>query len=438
MNDLNPVSSSVRRSLLALSTCVVPMGDAVLWPDRNALYRPDRNALYRPDRNALYWPDGLDVWVRDGQSPFQHVARLTCTADSGVPGEMEWNASVISKEKLPERMNSESMCEFSWKITLQIQSVLTVTILQWQSLHPTDEDENGCFVGYFEWMFRTSLALEIYVEVETGADGGTKKYPGCAHAFKSLRAAESCGITFRLDIPWDNGSTSSGNAPEYAMFFASQCRRWARQRLEEMDARFPVSVGHFRVILFALTPPGASSRAKATSCMVSSVHLAVVAHMVLSSIDRGNDSLFDDVDRVMQRAIDRALEIGAPPQDDAVAQNALRAARILNGVEPIGELHAPVHAAELAVVSDFSEALKAMVAAKNSGYDDASRHAIEVHRLLQLEQKKTKTAFSRCACLFKMSAPHRRLVLKRIADYLGVGYRDAVGAWYKANVDGEY
>ena len=56
MNDLNPVSSSVRRSLLALSTCVVPMGDAVLWPDRNALYRPDRNALYRPDRNALYWP----------------------------------------------------------------------------------------------------------------------------------------------------------------------------------------------------------------------------------------------------------------------------------------------------------------------------------------------------------------------------------------------
>ena len=425
MNNLNPVSFSVRRSLLALSTCVVPTGDAV----------------FRLDRHALYWPDGLDVWVRDGQSPFQHVARLTCTADSSVPGEMEWYASVNSKENFPERMNSESMREFSWRITLQVQSVLTVTILQWQSLHPTDEDENGCFVGYFDWMFRTSLALEIYVQVETGTDGGTKKYPRCAHDFQSLRAAESCGITFRLDIPWD-GSTSSGNASEYALFFASQCRRWARRRLEEMDARFPVSVGYFRVILFALTPP--ASRAKATSCMVSIVHLAVVAHMVLSSIDRGNDSLFDEVDRVMQRAVDRALEIGAPPQDDAVAQkaqNALRAARILNGTEPMGDLHAPIHAAERAVMGDFSEPLRAMIASASSndtdsGHDDSTRHAMSVHQLLQLEQQKLKLLTrngSAPSCLSRMSVPHRTLVLKRIANCLGVGYREAVNAWYQTN-----
>tara|TARA_B100001059_G_scaffold185865_1_gene187679 strand:+ start:723 stop:2003 length:1281 start_codon:yes stop_codon:yes gene_type:complete len=424
MNDLNPVSSSVRRSLLALSTCVVPTSDAVFWPDRN----------------ALYWPDGLDVWVRDGQSPFQHVARLTCSADSGVPGEMEWYASVNSKEKLPDRMNSESMREFTWRITLQVHSVLTVTLLQWSSLDPTDEDETGCFVGYVDWMFRTSLALEIYVQVETGTDDGTKKYPGCAHDFKSLRAAESCGITFRLDIPWDDGSASSGNASEYALFFASQCRRWAHRRLEEMDARFPVSVGYFRVVLFALTPSRASSRARATSCMVSSVHLVVVAHMVLSSIDRGNDSLFDELDRVMQRAVDRALEIGAPPQDDAVAQNALRAARILNGTEkPMEDLHAPMHAAELAVMGDFSEPLRAMVAGASSndtdsGHDDSTRHA--VHQLLQLEQQKLKSWTrngSAPSCLSRMSVPHRTLVLKRIATFLGVGYRGAVNAWYEAN-----
>ena len=424
MNNPNPVSFSVRRSLLALSTCVVPTGnDAVFWPDRN----------------ALYWPNGLDVWVRDGQSPFQHVARLTCTADSGVPGEMEWYASVNSKEKLPERMNSESMREFTWRITLQVQSVLTVTLLQWSSLDPTDEDETGCFVGYVDWMFRTSLALEIYVQVETGTDGGTKKYPGCAHDFQSLRAAESCGITFRLDIPWES-SASSGNASEYALFFALQCRRWAGRRLEEMDARFPVSVGYFRVVLFALTP---SSRAKATSCMVSIVHLAVVAHMVLSSIDRGNDSLFDEVDRVMQRAVDRALEIGAPPQDDAVAQNALRAARILNGTEPrtepMGDLHAPIHAAERAVMGDFSEPLRAMVASASSNDTDSTRHAMSVHQLLQLEQQKLKSWTrngSAPSCLSRMSGmsvSHRTLVLKRIATFLGVGYREAVNAWYETN-----
>lgn len=420
MNNLAPLS--VRDSLLALS-----MGTFCVEQTNQD--------------ETVFLPPWLDVWVRDGQSPFKHVARLACTADSGVPGEMEWYASVNSKENFPERMNSESMHEFTWRITLQVQSKqseLTVTIFEWSSLDPTDEDETGCFVGYVDWMFRTSLTLEVYVQVETGTGDGTKKYPGCAHDFKSLRAAESCGITFRLDIPWDDGSTSAGNASEYALFFASQCRRWAHRRLKEMDTRFPVSVGNFKMILIALVPP--RSRAKAISCMVSSVHLMVVAHMVLSSIDRGNDSLFDEVDRVMQRAVDRALEIGAPPQDDAVARNALRAASILNGVEPIGDLHAPVHAAELAVVGDLSEALKAMVASTDSAsrHDDA--HAIEVHRLLRLEQTKPNllTRNGTTACLFNMSAPHRMLVLKSIADYLGVGYRDAVGAWYGATVDGDY